>query len=155
MLGVPFMVVEPERGLVGVCGRGFDGLDAAREQRLECDVGGRALRTGDDDVEVAAGGDGIEDRPRAVEQLGGNDDGVGAAGLRPVRVRYWNSLLLPLMVAHRKLRARAPEHGSDVAPFSPWLDRSLHAATVLEQGLARRGLAFPAGGSILLTAMRP
>ena len=80
---------------------------------------------------------------------------VGAAGLRPVRVRYWNSLLLPLMVAHRKLRARAPDHGSDVAPFSPWLDRSLHAATVLEQGLARRGLAFPAGGSILLTAVRP
>ena len=80
---------------------------------------------------------------------------AGAAGLRPLRARYWNSLLLPLMVAHRKLRARAPDHGSDVAPFSPWLDRTLHAATVLEQGLARRGLAFPAGGSILLTAVRP
>jgi len=78
-----------------------------------------------------------------------------AAGLARIRPRYWNSLLLPLMVLHRKLVARAPDHGSDVAPFSPWLDRTLHAATEAERKLARIGAGFPAGGSILATAIRP
>ncbi len=77
------------------------------------------------------------------------------AGLRPIGIGYWNALLLPLMVAQRKILARAPEKGSDVAPFSPWLDRSLHAVTGLERRLASAGLRFPAGGSLLATAARP
>ncbi len=77
-----------------------------------------------------------------------------AAGFTAIRTRYWNALLLPVMVAQRKLLARAPHHGSDVAPFPPWLDRSLHAATVLERQLMRLGIPFPAGGSILATAIR-
>jgi SAM-dependent methyltransferase len=80
---------------------------------------------------------------------------LAEAGLRQIRAAYWNSLLLPLMVLHRKVLARAPDHGSDVAPFSPWLDRSLHVATRLERRMARLGARFPAGGSVLLTAIKP
>lgn len=85
---------------------------------------------------------------------GGARSAFAAAGFAAVRARYWNALLLPLMAVQRKLAARAPDHGSDVAPFSPWLDRSLHAVTVLEQRLARAGIGFPAGGSLLVTATR-
>jgi SAM-dependent methyltransferase len=80
---------------------------------------------------------------------------LAEAGLVRVRPRYWNSLLLPLMVLQRKLLARAPDGRSDVAPFSPWLDRSLHAVTRLERLLQARGIPFPAGGSVLATALRP
>jgi SAM-dependent methyltransferase len=74
-----------------------------------------------------------------------------AAGFRQVRARYWNSLLLPLMVAQRKLLTRngAP---SDVAPFPPWLDGTLHAMTEIER---RIPFALPAGGSVLAIAERP
>ncbi|WP_256336724.1 class I SAM-dependent methyltransferase [Belnapia rosea] len=79
---------------------------------------------------------------------------LAAAGFTVIRTGYWNALLLPLMVAQRKLLARAPHHGSDVAPFPPWLDHSLHAVTVLERRLMGLGLPFPAGGSVLATATR-
>jgi SAM-dependent methyltransferase len=82
-----------------------------------------------------------------------------AAGFTEIRPRYWNALLLPLMVVQRKLLARAPDHGSDVAPLPPWLNRSLAAVTWLERRLQRWGarwnLGFPAGGSVLVSAIRP
>jgi SAM-dependent methyltransferase len=78
-----------------------------------------------------------------------------AAGFQQVETRYWNSLLLPLMVAQRKLRSRHPDAASDVAPFPPWLDRNLHAATQAEAALARLGLRYPAGGSVLAVATSP
>jgi SAM-dependent methyltransferase len=78
-----------------------------------------------------------------------------AAGFTAVRTRYWNALLLPLMVVQRKLVARAPDHGSDVAPFPPWLDRTLLAVAGLERRLQRWGMGFPAGGSVLVSATRP
>jgi SAM-dependent methyltransferase len=80
---------------------------------------------------------------------------LAEAGLVQVRPHYWNSLLLPLMVLQRKVLARAPDGRSDVAPFPPWIDRSLHAVTRLERLLQARGLPFPAGGSVLATALRP
>jgi SAM-dependent methyltransferase len=80
---------------------------------------------------------------------------LAGAGLQRIRPRYWNALLLPLMVLQRKVLARAPEGRSDVAPFPPWLDRSLYAVTGLERRLMAAGLPFPAGGSILATAIRP
>jgi len=80
---------------------------------------------------------------------------LAGAGFAAIRPRYWNALLLPLMVVQRKLLARAPDDRSDVATFSPWLDRSLHAVTALERRLTALGLPFPAGGSILATATRP
>ena len=78
-----------------------------------------------------------------------------AAGFAAIRPRYWNALLLPVIAAQRKVLARAPGSRSDVAAFPPWLDRSLHAVTVLERRLMAAGLAFPAGGSLLATAIRP
>ena len=73
------------------------------------------------------------------------------AGFRPERVAYWNGLLLPLMVIQRKLLATGAA-ASDVAPFPPWLDRSLHALTEFER---RLHLPLPAGGSVLAIAERP
>jgi SAM-dependent methyltransferase len=73
------------------------------------------------------------------------------AGFVRVRTRYWNTLLLPLMVVQRKLLA-GNAHASDVASFPPWLDATFHAITEIE-----RRLPFhpPAGGSVLATAERP
>jgi SAM-dependent methyltransferase len=68
-----------------------------------------------------------------------------------VRVGYWNSLLLPLMVVQRKLLA-SRAGASDVAPFPPWLDAMLHAVTEIERRLP---FGLPAGGSVLATAERP
>jgi len=76
---------------------------------------------------------------------------LGDAGFVRVRASYWNSLLLPLMVAQRKLLARDAA-ASDVAPFPPWLDATLHAMTEIERRLPFR---LPAGGSVLATAERP
>jgi hypothetical protein len=80
---------------------------------------------------------------------------LSEAGLAPVRPFYWNSLLLPLMVLHRKLFARGAKSRSDVTRFPFWLDRSLHAVTRLERRMMAGGVPFPAGGSVLATALRP
>jgi SAM-dependent methyltransferase len=74
-----------------------------------------------------------------------------AAGFAQVRARYWNGLLLPLMIAQRKLLSRG-DAASDVAPFPPWLDATLHGMTEIERHLP---FALPAGGSVLATAERP
>ena len=80
---------------------------------------------------------------------------LNTAGFTRIDARYWNALLLPLMIIQRKIRARDKERASDVAPFPPWLDATFHGVTVLEHWLARRGLSFPAGGSVLVVATRP
>lgn len=72
-----------------------------------------------------------------------------AAGFQDVRTRYWNGLLLPMMVVRRKLMVR-DSGASDVGRFPPALDLALHAATLVE-----RWLPLPAGGSVLATAVRP
>jgi SAM-dependent methyltransferase len=73
------------------------------------------------------------------------------AGFHQVRARYWNGLLLPLMIVQRKLLATGGA-ASDVAPFPPWLDRMLHATTEIERRLR---LPLPAGGSVLAIAEKP
>lgn len=75
-----------------------------------------------------------------------------AAGFGNVRARYWNGLLLPVMVASRKLRRPrdVSQSASDVAAFSPWLDATLHGVTRLE-----RNMRLPMGSSVLATAIRP
>lgn len=75
---------------------------------------------------------------------------LAEAGYDEVGARYWNSLLLPLMVAERKLLARGPGAASDVKPFHPALDAAFFAVTELE----RRLPALPAGGSVMATAVR-
>ncbi len=82
-------------------------------------------------------------------------DTLARAGFTEIRLSYWNSLLLPLMVLQRKVLARRRAHTSDVEPFAPWLDRSLYAVTALERWLLASGLRFPAGGSVMVTAVRP
>jgi SAM-dependent methyltransferase len=77
---------------------------------------------------------------------------LGQAGFAAVRVRYWNGLLLPLMIIERKLLARGEAAHSDVAPFSPGLDALFHAITTVERRLP---FPLPAGGSVLATAIRP
>jgi len=73
------------------------------------------------------------------------------AGFTQLRARYWNGLLLPVMVAQRKILTwRAGR--SDVAAFPPWLDVSLHAITELERHLP---FSLPAGGSVLAIAEKP
>jgi SAM-dependent methyltransferase len=73
------------------------------------------------------------------------------AGFVRVRARYWNGLLLPLMIAQRKILARG-DAMSDVAPFSPWLDAILHDVTVFERRLR---VPLPVGGSVLALAEKP
>jgi SAM-dependent methyltransferase len=77
------------------------------------------------------------------------------AGFGTVDARYWNALLLPLMVLQRKVLVRKDDAASDVAPFPPWLDAMLHGVTGLERRLGALGLRYPAGGSVLAVARRP
>ena len=73
---------------------------------------------------------------------------LSRAGFTRIRARYWNTLLLPLMIARRKL-PRFTQSRSDVAAFSPWLDASLYGMTALER---RWPWPMPAGGSVLAVA---
>ena len=89
---------------------------------------------------------------------------LAAAGFTHIRSRYWNFLLLPLMILQRKLLTRAKggeirpagakggKMVSDVAAFPPPIDATFHALTALER---RLGLKLPAGGSVLATARKP
>ncbi|HVZ07849.1 class I SAM-dependent methyltransferase [Rhodopila sp.] len=80
---------------------------------------------------------------------------LAQAGFRRIKARYWNGLLLPLMVVQRKLLARG-DAASDVAVFPPWLDTMLHGMTELERRLQRRlPWSLPAGGSVLAVAEKP
>lgn len=76
---------------------------------------------------------------------------LDAAGFTDIRLRYWNSLLLPLMIIQRKLLATGSQP-SDVAAFSPPVDAMLHAVTELER---RCRLRLPVGGSVIAIAHRP
>jgi len=80
------------------------------------------------------------------------------AGFHRVRTRYWNTLLLPLMIMQRKVLSRRRHDGkdgetvSDVAAFPPFVDATFHALTEFERCLR---LPMPAGGSVLAIAERP
>jgi ubiquinone/menaquinone biosynthesis C-methylase UbiE len=79
---------------------------------------------------------------------------LNRAGFEMVQTRYWNSLLFPLMVLQRKVLARGRGQASDVAPFPAWLNASFCAVTEAERSLARAGLRWPGGGSVLAVATR-
>ena len=80
---------------------------------------------------------------------------LAAAGFTAPCARYWNSLLLPLMILQRKVLHAKPGASSDVGTFSPWLDASLFAVTRIEHAMMRAGIRFPVGGSLIVTATRP
>jgi len=73
------------------------------------------------------------------------------AGFERVQARYWNGLLLPLMIVQRKILAR-DDSMSDVAPFPPWLDATLLGMTKFERRLP---VPLPFGGSVLAIAEKP
>lgn len=73
-------------------------------------------------------------------------------GYAQIRIRYWNSLLFPLMVLQRLIHKSG---ASDVELLPPPVERLFRAAVALEVWLGRHGLHFPFGGSILATAVRP
>ena len=78
---------------------------------------------------------------------------LAEAGFTRVRARYWNSILLPLMVLRRKLWRRAG--ASEVALLPTPVERAFGAVLALERRLTRAGLSLPFGGSILATAVKP
>ncbi len=77
------------------------------------------------------------------------------AGFAQIRARYWNGLLLPLMVLRRKLAPRAGMRRSEVALLPPPVERLFRACLACERWLLAAGLPMPFGGSILATAVRP
>lgn len=79
---------------------------------------------------------------------------LAAAGFVDLRVGYRNSLLFPLMAAHRLTSGRRAV-ASDVRPLPPWLDQLLRAVTRGERALRRASLRLPFGGSVFAVAARP
>jgi SAM-dependent methyltransferase len=65
---------------------------------------------------------------------------------------YWNSLLFPLMLAHRFLSKSRAE--SDVRPFPAWQERLFNAVLGVEAAMRRSGIALRFGGSVWVRARR-
>ena len=78
---------------------------------------------------------------------------LAGAGFTRFRTTYWNSILFPLMVLHRKLPARDPSR-SDVAEFSPLANRVFSGILAAERAGLRFGLRYPFGGSLLAVATK-
>lgn len=81
-----------------------------------------------------------------------------AAGFRPRRSFYRNSILFPAVALRRILRRRAPagrEALSDVAPAPPALDTLFAALLGLERRVRRIGFSFPFGLSVFCLAEKP
>jgi SAM-dependent methyltransferase len=76
---------------------------------------------------------------------------LAGAGFRVVRVRYWNSLLFPLMVLQRLVLARNAAV-SDVRLYPAPIEAMFRAITAIERGL---NLSLPFGGSVLAVAQKP
>jgi SAM-dependent methyltransferase len=81
---------------------------------------------------------------------------LASAGLEPVRVTSFVTLLLPLMVVSRLTERRARATYDPVLEHerSSKLRRPLEAVMRAESALIRRGVSFPAGGSLLAVARR-
>ncbi len=73
------------------------------------------------------------------------------AGFARIEIRYWNSLLFPLMVLQRLTHRKG---ASDVALLPAPLERLFRATVGFEAWLAKHRLHFPFGGSILATAVK-
>lgn len=83
---------------------------------------------------------------------------VTSGGLRPLRVTYANSLLLPAAAAWRALNRiiprRSSEERSDVRPIAPPVNRLMRTVLGMEAPIvARRNLRF--GLSVIAVAQRP
>lgn len=67
---------------------------------------------------------------------------------------YWNSLLFPLMAAHRLTQGKN-KTSSDVEIINPLLDALFYRVISLEKYLARFKLTLPFGGSVWARASKP
>lgn len=76
------------------------------------------------------------------------------AGFAPVRLTHWNALVLPLVVARRKLLP-APASGSDVRLYPAPIEKLFLAGTKAETGWLNSFGSLPFGSSILATARKP
>ena len=78
------------------------------------------------------------------------------AGLEPVRITSFVTLLLPPMALSRLAERRARRPYDPVAEHerSSKLRRPLEATMRMESALIRRGISLPAGGSLLAVAVR-
>ena len=93
----------------------------------------------------------VEGRRRYVRQeLAGK---LGRAGLTVQRLTHWNTVLLPLIAARRKLLP-APKGGSDVSLSPPWLEREFSGLMAGESAWLRHVGNLPLGSSILAVARR-
>lgn len=81
---------------------------------------------------------------------------LSGAGLEPVRITSFVSLLVPLMALSRLVERRSRRPFDPVAEHerSSRLRRPLEAIMRLEGALIRRGVSLPAGGSLLAVARR-
>jgi SAM-dependent methyltransferase len=82
---------------------------------------------------------------------------VRRAGFEIERVTSFVSLLLPAMVASRfidRVRRSDYDPAAELRPPRA-LDRAMRAVLKAETAMIRRGISFPAGGSLLLVARRP
>lgn len=77
---------------------------------------------------------------------------LAAQGFGIVRVSYWNTILFPLMLAHRMLERE--DAGSDVRDYPRWLDAIFSAALAVERAVIGAGLTLPFGGSLIVVATR-
>lgn len=79
-------------------------------------------------------------------------DWMQRAGYGDVRITYWNTLLFPLMVLHRKFGSQ--KASSDVRPVAAPVDAIFRVVMWMENRLLRWGIMLPFGGSVLVTAKR-
>ncbi len=96
--------------------------------------------------DVAVAGRRRYTRPELAEKL-------ARAGLTTLRLTHWNSVLLPLIAARRKLLP-APKGGSDVNLSPAWLESGLSAVLAGESAWIRRVGNLSLGSSILAVARR-
>jgi SAM-dependent methyltransferase len=84
---------------------------------------------------------------------------ITEAGLEVLRTTSFVSLLLPVMLAARLSMRRRPTE----SPFEAMsglrvprpIDRALEGVMGVERALIRRGISWPAGGSLLIVAGKP
>jgi hypothetical protein len=83
-------------------------------------------------------------------------DLLRGAGLEPVRVTYWNTILFPGLAAVRRLRRSdsVAATGSDVRPLPGWLNALLESILGVER-LWLKHFDFPFGLSVLALAKVP
>jgi SAM-dependent methyltransferase len=82
---------------------------------------------------------------------------IERTGLNVVRATSFVSLVMPLLVASR-WRSRSAAHTYDLARelcLPRRIDRAFESVVGLERALIKRGLSFPAGGSLLVVARKP